>query len=177
MRSKRASVNPLPSSSFVDLEKVRRFRVPVPMLDDTRTALRHWGCRHEEGRVLWAGNMVDRSTFQFSRILVPRQDNTYFSTSVSHAEIERMNLGLYEEELILAGQVHTHPATAFHSDLDDEMAICAQRGSLSLVVPFFARASLNDLHRVAVYRLEESAWRLLEGPEAHGLIEVHEEDS
>lgn len=168
---------PLESKSFVDLETVRRFLLPAAMLDDTRTALRHWGCRHQEGRVLWAGKMIDQSSFRFSRIVVPRQDNTFFSTSVEHAEIERMNLNLYAEELILAAQVHTHPNSAFHSDLDDEMAICAQVGCLSLVVPFFARSPLHDLRSVAVYRLETTAWRLLEEPEARSLIHVEDDDN
>lgn len=168
-------MRPLKSESFVDLEKVRRFLIPAAMLDDTRTALRHWGCRHQEGRVLWAGQMIDKSSFQFLRIVVPRQDNTFYSTSVDHAEIERMNLNLYAEELVLAAQVHTHPNSAFHSELDDEMAICAQVGCLSLVVPFFATSPLSDLRNVAVYRLETNAWRLLEEPEARDLIEVQED--
>ena len=62
---------------------------------------------------------------------------------------------------MVAAQVHTHPAQAFHSEADDQWAIVRHVGALSLVVPYFAKdtrvASFFD--DVALFRLSsENAW-------------------
>ena len=54
---------------------------------------------------------------------------------------------------LLAGQVHSHPTDAYHSEVDDHNPLVTLLGSLSLVVPHFARAGRADVLDWAWYRL------------------------
>jgi len=58
-------------------------------------------------------------------------------------------------------QVHTHPAAAFHSAIDDEWPIVSQVGFISVVVPHFA-AGEPSLDNAWVGRLEaDGKWQRL----------------
>ena len=45
---------------------------------------------------------------------------------------------------MIAAQVHTHPARAFHSETDDNHAIVSHAGALSVVIPHFAKGVTID---------------------------------
>jgi proteasome lid subunit RPN8/RPN11 len=61
---------------------------------------------------------------------------------------------LRQRRLMVAAQVHSHPAEAFHSKADDRWAIVRHEGALSLVVPHFAlqTTTQNFLAHTKVYR-------------------------
>jgi hypothetical protein len=54
-------------------------------------------------------------------------------------------------------QVHTHPDDAYHSDTDNTYPIATTLGSLSIVVPNFAREGLV-CPGMKVYRLASAGW-------------------
>ena len=67
-------------------------------------------------------------------------------------------------ELQVAGQLHTHPGQAFHSDGDVEGARIRYPGYVSVVLPNYGR-SLPDLTSAAVYMWgTDGAWQQL-GPQ------------
>lgn len=57
----------------------------------------------------------------------------------------------------IVAQIHTHPKQAFHSLIDDEMAIPRHKGALSLVLPKYAsEISIYNFHNnVAVFELND----------------------
>jgi hypothetical protein len=72
----------------------------------------------------------------------------------------RVNRELHQRGLTLAGQIHGHPTDAYHSGLDDAWAIATLPGSISVVVPDFARDGRASLPKSEVFRLDEDEqWR------------------
>jgi proteasome lid subunit RPN8/RPN11 len=64
-----------------------------------------------------------------------------------------VNKTAFERGEIVAGQVHTHPSAAYHSELDDTYPLATLLGSLSVVIPDFARHAPRDIDAWAWYRL------------------------
>jgi hypothetical protein len=56
-------------------------------------------------------------------------------------------------------QVHTHPAAAFHSDLDDEYPIVHSPGFLSLVVPNFAQGPVGFNGAYLTMMQADGSWK------------------
>lgn len=50
---------------------------------------------------------------------------------------------LADENRSIRAQIHTHPGEAFHSATDDQWPIVSTEGFVSLVVPNFARGSID----------------------------------
>jgi hypothetical protein len=74
---------------------------------------------------------------------------------VEGAALFEVNKTLYERGEILGAQVHSHPTEAYHSPTDDQFPLATLIGSLSVVVPNFAREAPGDLEDWAWYRLVE----------------------
>lgn len=141
--------------AWVDLEGIERFLLPIELLSLTQDELRRFGSRRKEGRVMWAGSRTDEVTMRIEEAVTPKQRNYFGEVIVDHAEIQRVNLDWCDRGLIPIGQVHTHPAEAWHSEEDDHFPISTQRGSLSLVIPDFAAGPRTDLRNCALFRLSQ----------------------
>jgi hypothetical protein len=113
-----------------------------------------------EGFALWAGNRVNHA-FTVSNLVIPAQEGLRTSSGVcvrvEGDELHRINVWLFENELRLIAQIHSHPTDAYHSDTDDAFPIVTTEGGLSLVVPNFARGA-PDLLTYAVFRLLDGRW-------------------
>ena len=91
---------------------------------------------------------------------------------VEGAELHRINVWLFDNGLRIVAQIHSHPTDAYHSDTDDDNALATAVGSLSLVVPDFARGPA-DLSRTAVYRLNQAgSWVPVPPADVSRLIEI-----
>ncbi len=55
-------------------------------------------------------------------------------------------------------RIHSHPATAFHSETDDRNPSLTNYGALSIVVPYFGLGLRRGLDACAVYRLGPNGW-------------------
>ena len=144
------------------LEGVRRFRISGDILDGTLDVLLRAGRDGHEAFVVWGGT-VDGDTVTFEAAMVP--DQTPHRTpqgllvTVDGASLHKVNQTMYSAGLTLAGQVHSHPTDAFHSDTDDCYPLVTLRGALSLVIPDFARAGRAGIRDWAWYRLlDTGAW-------------------
>jgi hypothetical protein len=150
------------------LAEIRRFVVPFDeVLMPTVDALADVGKKEAEAIVAWGGVVDDNATFRFTTSYMPRQ--TAYKTEygllvrVESEALHKLNVAFHEAGIVLAGQAHTHPTDAYHSDTDDMRPIVTLLGGLSLVVPNFAANGIDDLEQFAWYRLHGLGdWRELD---------------
>jgi hypothetical protein len=142
------------------LESVRVFQVPWPLIRVSETALKQAGDSGYELFVLWTGKLLD-DTFEVQHTYVPTQQSyrrdKRVHVRVDGEELHKLNRWLYEQRQVLGVQVHTHPDDAYHSDTDNTYPIATTLGSLSIVVPNFAREGLV-CPGMKVYRLASAGW-------------------
>ncbi len=156
---------------------VESVRVPRELALETHDRLRLIGRQDLEGFALWAGVLED-GIFIVTHVRIPEQAGLRTDDGVLVAvgsdELHRLNVWLYEEGLTLIAQIHSHPTDAYHSETDDALPIVTTLGGLSLVVPFFARATFS-LDDYAVYRLmPHEGWTELAADEVSELIVIEE---
>jgi hypothetical protein len=81
---------------------------------------------------------------------------------------------LFENSMTLIAQLHSHPTEAYHSDTDDAFPIATTVGSLSIVIPDYAREPFS-LIRSAVYRLiPDHGWVFMPPNEVTKLVTIVE---
>jgi hypothetical protein len=160
-------------NGFLD---VQRFEFPKECLVEAYSFLGQAGTKSFEAVALFAGQM-EGTTARIQKVLLPLQ-RSYKTKSgllyeVDGEELHRINVELYKSNLKLFAQIHSHPSEAYHSETDDEFAIVATIGGLSIVVPNFAQEKLDHL-TWAYYRLSKnSAWIELEFQSVKELIIIH----
>lgn len=157
------------------LSDVCRVLVPTACAREVETHLRKVGREGYEGIALWAGTQ-DGHVFQVKETLIPSQRHISNADGVcvvvDKDALHKLNVYLYKKGLTLMAQIHSHPGKAYHSDTDDAYAIATTVGSLSLVVPDFARKPFT-IAACASYRLDEKArWQQLSVRKACALIVV-----
>jgi hypothetical protein len=155
--------------SPVGLSEIREFYVPLAVLDPTLEVLRTAGAEGNEAFVVWGG-AVDEGCLRFTSALRPAQQAINgpdgVGVFVSGEALFELNRVLFHRGEILAGQVHSHPAEAYHSDTDDHFPLVTLLGSLSLVVPDFGTRGRKRTRDWAWYRLAgPSLWRPLDKTE------------
>lgn len=130
---------------------------PVSVVEETLQHLKPAGGSGHECIVLWLGRReLDR--VRIVEVLRPEQTATRDRFRIPPLEMTKLMGHLRQKRLLIAAQVHSHPAEAFHSAADDEGAIIRHVGALSFVVPWFARdvSSSSFLLDAALYELQES---------------------
>lgn len=141
----------------MDLTLARDLYIPNSVVDPTLDFLRDRGRIGCEGFVVWGGHATPDGALNFTSCYVPEQ--TAHKTehgllvTVDGDALFRMNRAFYRRNEVAAGQVHTHPTDAYHSETDDHYPLVTLRGALSLVIPDFAEAGRDGIDRWAWYRL------------------------
>lgn len=140
------------------LTSVERVLVPMRVLRPTLEFLDERGAHGNEGFVVWGARLHEQGTvLEFTSPYVPHQTAHKTASgllvTVDGAALDRMNRAFYARGEIAAGQVHSHPTDAYHSDTDDHFPLVTLRGAISLVVPDFAQHGLGSSERWAWYRL------------------------
>ena len=177
IRASRRLADVTPSSSRGVLE-VSTFAISVELVEFGHDFLRQVGLQGFEGLILWAGRFRDDDPkiFDVLEVFAPKQLGSRgpdgVGLTVDGDELFRMNADLYRRRLLLAGQVHSHPAEAYHSSTDDHYATVTIPGGLSLVVPDFASRPF-EVSSTAVYRLAaDGDWVEVSPEAARSLIHV-----
>jgi hypothetical protein len=128
--------------------------VPKQVLASSLHTLQEAGRAQRECVVLWLGR---RTTTEITVVEAykPQQVAAADFFQLPRESIARLFEVLRERELMVAAQVHTHPAQAFHSAADDRWAIVRHVGALSLVLPYFAKDTTvaSFLTDAAVFQL------------------------
>jgi hypothetical protein len=143
---------------------VKRFYVPASVLDGTLQALAAIGKDDAEGMIVWGGVRHEDGSFHFQTAFQPRQQayktQHGLLVRVDADALDEVNRSFNARRLILAGQAHSHPTNAYHSDTDNARPLVTLLGGLSLVVPDFARGGRADRDRWAWFRLHSYGdWR------------------
>lgn len=157
------------------LSNITRIEVNRKLLQHTIEHLRKVGEQRFEGITLWAG-MPKNNNFYVTDSIAPTQKllriKGHTCVTVENEELHRLNVWLYQNKKLLIAQIHSHPGEAYHSDTDDQFPIVTAIGSISVVVPNFARNS-NNLNNCALYRLDNfGRWNELSIMEKKELINI-----
>ena len=159
------------------LEAVSRVSVPAECVASAYEHLRTAGDSGVEGVALWAGRL-DGYDFRVTRAVIPRQRALRLPSGLMYVvddeELHRINVELYRDHLTLVAQLHSHPADAYHSETDDAYPIVTSLGSISIVVPDFARGEIEPA-TWAVYRLHDPGWWPVSQEDVRRLIRIEEE--
>lgn len=159
-------------SGFLTISKII---MPYQCLVEAYIHMREAGMQRVEGVALFAGIEIE-NTFKIQKTIVPEQEAMSLEDgllySVDSDELHRINVWLYENEMSLIAQIHSHPGRAYHSSTDDAYPIVATVGGISVVVPDFASRAI-ELSNCAVYRLSlENEWVELSENEKDNLFEI-----
>ncbi len=138
--------------------------------------LRYAGTQGVEGICLFAG-IIDNTTFFIKETIIPRQKSYILENGLMYAvdseELHKLNMWLYDHEMQLIAQIHSHPNIAFHSEADNRYPIVDTYGGISIVVPDFAMGNIS-LSEAAIYRLSlNNSWNKLSSDQVQSLFKVH----
>lgn len=159
-------------SGFLDLVNIQ---VPLMAADEANEFLRFAGTRGCEGFALWVGKR-EGSFFYVKETVIPAQTGHVTENgvcvSVGPDELHRLNVWLYTNKMNIIAQLHSHPGSAYHSETDDAFPIATTAGSLSLVIPDFARFPFS-LSKCAGYRLtEQGVWSAMSSGQLKKLVTI-----
>ena len=154
---------------------ITTFQFPKSVLEKAYSFLQHAGKERFEAVALFAGD-VDGNLARIKEAILPEQKSYKLPSglmySVEGDELYRINVWLYNNKLKLLAQIHSHPQEAYHSRTDDESPIVSTEGGLSIVVPNFARSTM-DYMTWAFYRLKPGMeWQEVSDQEFHTLNKV-----
>lgn len=139
-------------------EHIHELAVSEEVVAATLRHLQWTGHRSCEEAALWGGHFTTDGIGVVTTLYLP---DTVVAHGMVKIEDPKVLAALIDEvdersEFLLA-QVHSHPDEAFHSDLDDNGAICGDLGFLSLVVPDYAR-DLPPIANWAMFELTPGGW-------------------
>jgi proteasome lid subunit RPN8/RPN11 len=128
--------------------------VPAHVVASTLEILTEGGNARRECVVLWLGRR-DGSGIRVIEAYRPEQVAAVDFFELPRSSIAALFEILRDKGLMVAAQIHTHPAEAFHSAADDRWAIVRHVGALSFVLPYFARdtQASSFFDEVALFRL------------------------
>jgi hypothetical protein len=157
----------------MSLTAVENFRVPADLIAATELQLCEAGEQVAERFVLWSGRQQDQ-IFTVEAMHVPEQTAYRHEggllVRVEGPALHRLNDWLHDYKHRLAGQVHAHPDSAYHSETDDTFPIVTALGGLSLVAAEFCGRGLLASDSAA-FRLTRQGWQPSEIPLTR-LIEI-----
>lgn len=148
----------------VDLLAVKRFELSSTLAEACVEAMSQRGRQGAELFVALTATVEDGgATARFRRGVIPRQ--TAYTTSrglmvkIDGDALYELNRDCRQNGDVVAGQIHSHPDTAYHSDADDDLAIVQLPGGISIVVPHFGRGGLDAASTWSVHQLTSAgAW-------------------
>ena len=156
-------------------QEIYRIIIPPKCIQKAYEHLRYAGENRVEGVALFAG-FEKNNEFYVSQTIIPKQTSYRLELGLLYAvdgdELHKINVWLYENNLSIIAQIHSHPNEAYHSNTDDTYPIVATKGGISIVVPRFAIDPI-DIKNWAVYRLSsENCWVELNYPEIKKIIQI-----
>lgn len=156
------------------------YQVPRTVLEDTWRLLAAPGTKGFEASTLWvaspavASPAVVGAAWRVDRVVRPQQtawrgDHGLCVSLTDHALLDVIQT-LRRGEAVAARQ-HTHPARAYHSNVDDLNLAIGHVGAISIVVPNFA-AGTPDLAACSVNQLGHGGWRELSAHEVSERFQI-----
>lgn len=151
-------------SPRIDLLAATRFELPILLAEQCVSAMVRRGKQDAELFIALTATVEDGgATVRFRRGVIPQQ--IAYTTphgllvKIDGGALHDLNRDCRECGDFVAGQIHSHPDGAYHSEVDDELAIVQLPGGISIVVPHFARGGLDAVPEWSVHQLTpEGAW-------------------
>jgi hypothetical protein len=141
-------------------EGVNTFVVSRMVVQQTQNVLRRVGDAGYESLVLWLGTVAGDKG-HVSEAYIPTQHvirtGHGLGIHVDGDALYELSVYLFQKDLQLLIQVHSHGETAYHSDTDNHGSIATTIGSLSVVVPHFASGEFAP-SEIAVFKLTRDGW-------------------
>jgi biotin carboxylase len=136
----------------MSLIKLKHDQIDVSLAHFRRAARRRSECV-----VLFLGRRVG-ATIEVVDVVRPQQEAGLDFFHIPPQAMRRLFNKLRKNRLMVAAQAHTHPARAFHSEADDHWAIIRHHGALSIVLPYFAKATTCDsfVSDIALFKYSEA---------------------
>jgi hypothetical protein len=149
------------AGAFAD---ITQYVIKTDVLGRTLELIRAAAAEFDELFVAWGGT-VDGAVATVTDLFVPRQRCIHTEDGMFvHIEgraLFELNRTFHEAGLLLIGQAHAHPTTAFHSRADDELAFATAAGAISLVIPDWARDRAPTRHWRWFRLGEDERWHRL----------------
>jgi hypothetical protein len=141
------------------IDAIERYVILSSVLDATREHVRSRGTVGEEAALCWAGTVQGRSAI-ITTALVFASAGRQGHTQITAAATGLLYAHCHARGLTLLAQVHSHPADAFHSAIDERLPHSAERGFLSLVVPNLGACSFVEFDSWCVFeQVRYEIWR------------------
>jgi hypothetical protein len=154
-------------------QTLSRYRIPAAILHATTQALRERSGGVRESVALWQGRVLSEEVAEITKLHVPKQLTGPLHFNVPLDERLRLVRVVSKEDEFILVQLHTHPRQAFHSDVDDRLAITKHTGAISIVVADFGVRWNGDLLQTSVNRnLGAGKWVELPPGEVSRLFEI-----
>ena len=156
---------------------ITKYYIPDSVFNNTVSHLRKVGDSYKEGIAYWSG-VLDKNEAHITRTIFadnyPEFQNEERFARVSLDAALKIGEEIHKNNEILFAQIHTHPAKAFHSFVDDEYPISHRIGFVSIVIPNFAQ-NITSLSKCKVFEyLGKARWSELSHQEAIGKFVVGE---
>ena len=140
------------------------FSVPAATVAETGAVLAEIGESGVEGVVVWVGREPAANHVEIIDLVVPAQialrSEDGLAVMIPDWAVTELISSLADGTYIPI-RVHSHPRDAYHSSTDDLNRLLSHRGAVSIVVPDFARGSV-DLSVCSVNELgADFRWREL----------------
>lgn len=160
---------------MTQFSSVTKIRLPLSQVNKVYAHLQSAGSDGMEAVALWPG-VCSNDTFEVQSTIIPEQTGYRIEEgllySVDGEELHRINVWLYQNQMTLMLQIHSHPGKAYHSETDDRYPIISEVGGISIVIPNFAHQKFS-LKNWAVYRLMPSmGWVKLTLQQIKSLFEI-----
>jgi proteasome lid subunit RPN8/RPN11 len=134
-------------------------RLADGLLTETFRTLRECGRAECECAVFWTGPSNESVADALEH---PLHERSPFGYEVESNWLTQFWKRLAKSDRSVKVQLHSHPADAFHSRVDDEWPIVSQAGFLSVVIPDFAQGA-PSLDTAWIGRLErDGTWLRLQ---------------
>lgn len=159
--------------------KIETFVIQKSILDKTISELQRIGLDNKEGIVYWIGNLngdvakINEAIFAGD---YPEFENHQYYAKVPLESSFKIAEKIHQSGKLLFVQVHSHPADAFHSPIDNARPISHRVGLISLVVPYFGQ-NVVDLSPCKIYEYEgKGNWHKITSPEKEQRFIMEDDD-
>jgi len=129
------------------------------VLEGSFEQLRKCGARRAECVVYWCASLNQPDLL--IGVVHPEHHARYGGYQVDSAWVNQFFLDLRRTRQTVRAQVHTHPGTAGHSEIDDHFSLAPADGFLSLVIPYFATGQATLSGAALVQMQPDGSWAQL----------------
>lgn len=151
---------------------MRVYNIPREILKQTQQHFINASARGIEGLVFWTGTPDGK----VSQCFIPKQSATATFVSAHSRAVADMMFDCANRGEIVLAQVHSHLGTAFHSQIDNNGAVCWDVGFWSVVVSNGGRCDVVNGEGIRVYEhIGHQQWREVTGKELELRLKILED--